>query len=97
MYEEDFQIVATGEAPLVSASVSPLTGVAPLTVNALGSATDEQGGVLTYQWDFGVPGTDEDVFEGGRHGWTYEDDGTYTAVFTATDCRPATQRDLRDR
>ncbi|UMG93419.1 PKD domain-containing protein [Nocardioides sp. TF02-7] len=86
VYEEEFPITVTGEAPVVTLGASNTTGPAPLNVNFIGSATDAQGGDLTYEWDFGVPGTDEDTATGpGRKGYTYQEPGSYTATLTVTD------------
>jgi PKD repeat protein len=85
-FKKTYPITVTGgQAPLVTASANPTTGPAPLNVNFVGRGEDEQGGDLTYAWDFGVPGTDEDKANGARAGYTYLQPGTYTARLTVTD------------
>lgn len=71
--------------PVVTASADPLCGASPLDVKFTGSATDPQGQSVTYQWDFGVPGTDADTSTQQNPGYTYNAVGAYDAVLTATD------------
>src|SRR5918999_302127 len=83
---------AVSEAPEVSATATPDTGVAPLAVQFDGTATDadgEPGGQLTYHWDFGVSGTTDDTSTLEDPTYTYERAGTYQATFTATDAAGA--------
>ena len=84
---------AISEAPEVTATADPVTGTAPLTVNFDGEATDfdgQPGDPLTYQWDFGVPGTTEDTSTEQDPTFIYERAGNYTATLTVTD--PTGQR-----
>jgi PKD repeat protein len=81
----EFPISVGGEAPVVNAGASTTSGPAPLNVTFMGSATDAQGGPLTYEWDFGVPGTDADTASGNRVQYTYTEPGSYTATLTVTD------------
>lgn len=86
VFAQQYLIIATGGVkPIVTASASPTSGTAPLAVVFMGGASDEQGGDLTYAWDFGVPGTDADRASTARASWTYAQAGTYTAVLTVTD------------
>ncbi|WP_308189679.1 PKD domain-containing protein [Nocardioides sp. cx-169] len=86
VYEDDFLITVTGGVkPIVTASANPRSGRAPLNVVFMGGAQDEQGGNITYAWDFGVPGTDADKAATARAQYTYTQPGTYTAVLSATD------------
>ena len=78
----------------------------PLQVQFTGTATDPDGGALTYDWDFG-DGTAHATTQNATH--TYAQPGTYTARFTvrdaggleatdtvtiqATDCPPSTAPD----
>jgi PKD repeat protein len=85
-FVRDYPItVRGGQAPLVTASGTPTTGTAPLTVNFVGRGEDAQDTDLTYAWDFGVPGTDADKATGARAGYTYTTSGTFTATLTVTD------------
>ena len=63
---------ATTEAPQVSADATPTTGQAPLEVHFTGTATDfETGDPLTYSWDFGVAGTNDDTSTEQNPTYTY--------------------------
>jgi hypothetical protein len=70
---------------VVTASADPVTGPAPLAVGFSGEASDAQGGELSYDWDFGVIGTDDDTATTPDAEHTYVEDGTYTATLTVTD------------
>ena len=53
--------VTDNAPPAVTASATPPTGTAPLTVAFTGTATDAEGDTpLTYAWDFGDGGTADD-------------------------------------
>ncbi|WP_205473684.1 PKD domain-containing protein, partial [Nocardioides sp. SYSU D00038] len=85
--ERTFQVTVTPPdgSPLVTASASPTSGTAPLTVAFTGEAHDAQGGELDHSWDFGVPGTDADTADTPDAEWTYTAEGRYTATLTVTD------------
>ncbi len=79
---------AISASPDVSATADPDTGEAPLEVQFTGTATDPDAGTgetLTYAWDFGVAGTNDDTSTELSPTYTYERPGTYLARFTATD------------
>ena len=68
---------------ITSASVTPLTGQAPLEVDLAAAGSDPEGGNVTYSWDMG---TDEDETVTGATGsFTYVTAGTYTVTLTVTD------------
>ncbi|MBC2934455.1 PKD domain-containing protein [Nocardioides sp. zg-1228] len=77
--------VQEGEDPTVTATAEPTSGTAPLDVDFRAEGTDPEGGDLTYTWDFGVAGTQDDTATGADASWTYTDPGTYTATVTVTD------------
>jgi PKD repeat protein len=81
--------VSLNSRPEVGAEASTTKGEAPLPVDFTGTATDYDGDDLSYAWDFGVPGTDADTATTRDASWTYEQPGTYTARFTATDPKGA--------
>ena len=57
----------------------------PLEVDFDASATDPQDQAVTWAWDFGVDGTDDDTSTEKSPTWTYTAAGEYTATVTATD------------
>jgi len=70
--------------PIAEMSASPITGVAPLTVDFDGSASgDPEEEALTYLWDFGDGGTDTTTTPLTSH--TYNSDGTYSASLVVRD------------
>ncbi len=78
--------VTDNTPPVVTASATPTTGTAPVTVNFTGTATDPDGdNPLTYAWDFGDGGRATTL--NATH--TYTAPGTFTATLTVTDARGA--------
>jgi PKD repeat protein len=67
--------------PVASASASPTSGYAPLTVQFYGSAYDPDGWIADYYWDFGDGGYSYDTSP--VH--TYSAPGTYFAWLSVTD------------
>jgi cytochrome c len=76
---------ANTTAPEVTAAADPATGTAPLQVQFDAEGTDAEGGALTYEWDFGVAGTNDDTSTDEDPTYTYQLPGTYTATVTVTD------------
>jgi cytochrome c len=70
--------------PQVSLTADRTSGPAPLTVTFTPAATDEDGGDLTYAWDFDGDGT-TDSTEEGPVSHTYETAGQYSAKLSVTD------------
>jgi len=70
----------------VSAAATPTQGTAPLVVQFSSTATDADGTIVSYAWDFG----DGSSSTAANPSHTYTTAGTYTARFTATDDRGAT-------
>jgi outer membrane protein OmpA-like peptidoglycan-associated protein len=69
------------QPPQVRASATPSRGTAPVSTEFRCVATDADGKVVKYEWDFGDGGKAE-----GDHGThVYQRPGTYTATCTATD------------
>ncbi|MGC4767724.1 ThuA domain-containing protein [Micromonospora sp. DT44] len=72
--------------PVVTATATPTTGTAPVTVAFDGTATDAEGDTpLTYAWDFGDGGTASTL--DASH--TYTSIGAFTATLTVTDSKGA--------
>ncbi len=84
-----FQVFGKGAAttapPEVAAAANPATGQAPLDVHFDSTASDPEGGALTYLWDFGVSGTTADTSTEADPTYTYANPGTYNAKVTVTD------------
>ena len=84
---KEIQIFNTGidvdplTSPQVLASATPTDGFAPLTVQFSAIAEHPQGDDMTVEWDFGDGNTSGELSP--EH--TYEEPGSYTATFTATD------------
>jgi PKD repeat protein len=79
-------ITVNASAPEVEADARPSNGAAPLTVNFYGSASDPDGTVELYEWDFDGDGTyDWSSPTTGNTSYVYDEAGTFEAVFRATD------------
>jgi PKD repeat protein len=79
-------VLAPNQPPNVTADAAPTKGSPPLAVSFTGSATDSDGTIASYHWDFG-DGTGADQPNTSH---TYSAEGTYTATLTATDDDGAT-------
>ena len=78
--------VASNTSPVItSATATPADGLAPLEVDFTAEANDPDGDDITYAWDFGVEGTDDDTATTASATWTYPEPGTYTATLTVED------------
>ncbi len=79
-------IVVNNSPPKATADVVPSNGEVPLAVQLFGSATDADGSIVRYEWDFEGDGTyDWSSTTTGNTSHTYSTVGTYQAVFRATD------------
>jgi flagellar hook assembly protein FlgD len=79
-------ITVTGRPPVPTASVNPSNGPIPLLVNFIGTATDPDGTIAKYEWDFEGDGTfDFSSTTTGNSTFTYPITGTFNAVFRVTD------------
>ncbi|RKN44375.1 ThuA domain-containing protein [Micromonospora endolithica] len=78
--------VTENAPPVVTATATPATGTAPVTVAFDGTATDAEGDTpLTYAWDFGDGGSATTL--DATH--TYTTPGAFTATLTVTDSKGA--------
>lgn len=78
---EDTVTIAVGEPPILNASVAPLTGTAPLEVTYTASATDPDGTVVRYEWDFESDGIiDYTSATDGNTTHTYTTGGIFSAT-----------------
>jgi len=70
-------LIATGTAPTASFTASPRNGTAPLAVVFSDQSSNNP---INWQWDFGDGGTSTE--QNPSH--TYNDEGTYTVILTAS-------------
>jgi PKD repeat protein len=78
--------VAVGELPTVTAGASATDGTAPLEVSFTGTATDSDGSIALYEWDFDGDGVfDWSSPTTGDTSYTYDRSGFFNAAFRATD------------
>ena len=76
----------SNQPPVVSASATPTSGSAPLMVSFAANATDPDGVISAYSWDFGDGGSSTQA----APSYVYQGAGTFTARVTVTDNRGAT-------
>jgi PKD repeat protein len=80
------QISVTGAPPAVVGSVTPSDGAAPLTAKFAATATASSGTIAKYEWDFNGDGIYEFTSTTtASTTYTYNTQGTYTAVLRVTD------------
>lgn len=73
-------------SPTATASATPTSGNAPLTVSFTGSATDPDNNVVLYEWDFENDGVfDYSSPTSGSTSHVYTQGGTHVATFKVTD------------
>jgi PKD repeat protein len=78
---------STNRDPMAVINASPTAGIVPMTVEFDGSGSfDEDGDVVSYEWDFGDGGK----AEGPWVSHEYLNPGTYGAILTVTDNEGAT-------
>jgi len=87
--KDTIEISVQTSPPSASASANPTSGEASLRVYFEGSATDSDGTIVSYHWDFGDGETSE--LQNPTH--RYSDAGTYTATLTVTDNEGAKDTD----
>ncbi len=68
-------------APIALITASPLIGQAPLPVSFTGSTSTDDGGIVSYSWDFTDGGGSQDP----DPDYTFLTEGTYTVQLTVTD------------
>lgn len=73
--------------PVVTTTVEPRTGPAPLDVHATALATDPDGDPLTYRWDFGTTEDASDLATTAHAMYRYETPGARTATLEVSDGR----------
>ncbi len=87
---ESIVIRVENRPPVASADVLPSNGQVPLTVQLMGSGSDQDGSIVLYEWDFEGDGVfDWSSISSGNTTHAYTTEGTYQAVFRVTDNRGA--------
>jgi PKD repeat protein len=78
-------LAPVNQPPTIDPAAVPVSGEAPLAVQFSANASDPEGDVLNYAWDFGDPssGDNTSVLENPTH--TYMSAGVYTARLTVSD------------
>src|SRR5205823_7738128 len=75
-------ITVTNQAPVAMATATPMSGVAPLTVNfSSAGSSDSDGSIVSYGWAFGDGITS--TLQNPPH--SYSSNGTYAATLVVTD------------
>ncbi|MBI3652038.1 MAG: PKD domain-containing protein [Acidobacteria bacterium] len=74
------------QPPVVTANVSALAGIAPLALSFACTASDPDGAIVSYLWDFG----DAQTAATAAASHTYQNAGNFTAQITVTDNAGAT-------
>jgi len=78
------------QPPIVALTASPTTGVAPLQVTFTATASDPDGSIAQYRWDFTGDGITDLTTATGTTTFTYSTPGAYLAQVTAVDNLGAT-------
>ncbi|WP_457601649.1 DUF7948 domain-containing protein [Hydrogenivirga sp.] len=74
------------QSPVINAfSANPSSGAAPLDVNFICDASDSDGYITEYRWDFDDDGNIDNTTNGKSVSFTYNTVGTYIAKCTAVD------------
>ena len=71
-------------APTVSLAAKPSSGTFPLTVSFVASASDTDGKIVKYEWDFNGD-NQVDKVGSATENYIYKDNGDYVAKVTVTD------------
>ncbi|WP_221901232.1 PKD domain-containing protein [Bathymodiolus platifrons methanotrophic gill symbiont] len=82
----DTTTISVGSSPEVVASADIFTGIAPLSVNFSGTATDSDGRIVSYEWDFdGDKQFDYDNSLSATTTHIYEEGGVFNATLRVVD------------
>jgi type 1 glutamine amidotransferase/PKD repeat protein len=82
-----FEYTAGDQKPKAVLSATPTNGTAPLEVHfsSNGSKDPDVNDSISFEWDFGVPGTDTDKSVDPNPTFTYTANGVYTATLRVSD------------
>ncbi len=78
-------VTVANSPPRVSNYASPASGDPPLLVHLTGTASDANGSVVLYRWDFNGDGVDDWISQELGTWFLYRTPGTYETVLTAVD------------
>lgn len=71
--------------PSVSLSATPSSGAAPLVVQFTANASDSDGSIIRYEWDFNYDGVYDNVTTTNSVSYTYPSAGSYSPKVRVTD------------
>ncbi|MEO2069160.1 MAG: PKD domain-containing protein [Desulfurobacteriaceae bacterium] len=77
--------MSTSPPEIVSFSATPISGDPPLSVTFTCEATDLDGTITQYKWDFDGDGEIDKTTSTGDTTYTYENPSTYNATCTVVD------------
>jgi PKD repeat protein len=81
----DITVLAPNNPPEASPTATPNSGAAPLQVALLAKASDPEGDLLTYLWDFGDPASPDNASTLADPVHQFDAPGTYTVRVTVSD------------
>jgi len=73
------------QPPTASLSASPTSGYVPLEVTFVADASDSDGHIVAYLWDFDGDGKTDSVTNGNKVTYIYEQGGNYQVNLTTVD------------
>lgn len=88
-------VPAANRAPTASPTVGLSSDSAPATANFMARASDPDGDVLTYAWDFGDATTTSDQAAVPDPAYDYRNPGTYAATLRVSDGQATTVTELQ--
>lgn len=83
---DDVSVSGIGQSPVIlSFAATPSSGSAPLTVNFVCQASDPDGSISEFRWDFDGNGTVDQTTATGEATYRYSVSGTFNATCTVVD------------
>lgn len=83
--ESTIEIVVENAAPEAHLRATPTSGSAPLVVSFTATASDNEGTVTSFEWDFNGDGVYDETTERGNTRHTYEQPGEFKVGVRLTD------------
>jgi PKD repeat protein len=78
------------QSPTVALGANPTSGTTPLTVDFNATASDSDGSIVSYEWDYNGDGTYDQNTGTSASSYTYTSAATYNAIVRVTDDDGAT-------